>query len=112
LLKPLSVEEKNKLQKIENLQENIAGNKKKIELFDNRIAGLNENLSSFSKNLPSVFSILGMQNMEVEYSENNLSVLKDNLTELEKRINCMVEIHGLIQSHKVIFFFEWLIFSV
>jgi hypothetical protein len=46
-------------------------------------------------------SILGMQYQDVQYSENNLSVLRENLTELEKRINCLVEIHAMLQSHKV-----------
>lgn len=101
LLKPLSAEEKQKLHKVEKLQESIATNQKKIQIFDDRIEGLNSNLSSFSKNLPLVMSILGMPSSDTEYKENNLHLLKDHLSEIESRVNCLTEIYGLIENQNV-----------
>ena len=101
LLKPLSAEEKQKLHKVEKLQESIATNQKKIQIFDDRIDGLNSNLSSFSKNLPLVMSILGMPNSDAEYKESNLHLLKDHLSEIERRVNCLTEIYSLIENQNV-----------
>jgi len=102
LLKPLTAEEKTKLQQIEKLQLSITQNEKKIEVFEEKIDGLNSNISSFSRNLPEIMKLLGMEVPEnLSFNERNLGLLKEYLGEIEKRICSVVELHKIIEHQKV-----------
>jgi len=46
-------------------------------------------------------SILGMPSTETDYKEKNLHLLKDHLSEIERRVNCLTEIYSLIENQNV-----------
>lgn len=93
---------------IEKMQDNIAQNKKQTSACEKKIDGLHQNIQSFSEQLPEIMTLLGIEFPEdLEFTENNLGLLKEYLSEIETRVCKAVDLHKMVEEQQVIFYFYY-----